>query len=68
MPSSASRFDIDDMKSFDANLEAFCESLVADDPALAEILKAKLPKLLSGEIDRETFWVALHAATAENPS
>ena len=68
MPSSTSRFEIDDAKSFDANLEAFCELLVADDPALAEILKTELPKLLRGEIDRAAFWDSLHAATAENAS
>jgi hypothetical protein len=68
MPSGASRFEIDDAKPFDANLEAFCESLVADDPTLAEILKSELPKLLRGEIDRVAFWDSLHAATAENAS
>ena len=55
MPSSALRFEIDDAKSFDATLTVFCESLVADDPALAEILKTALPKLFRGEIDRVTF-------------
>jgi hypothetical protein len=68
MPADASRFEIDDTKSFDANLEEFCESLVGDDSALAEILKTELPKLLRGEIDRAAFWDALHSATAENAS
>ena len=65
MPSNAPRFEIDDTKSFDANVAAFCESLVADDSALADILKTELPKLLRGEINREAFWNTLHAAAVE---
>ena len=68
MPADASRFEIDDTKSFDASLEEFCKSLVGDNSALAEILKTELPKLLRGEIDRAAFWDALHSAAAENAS
>jgi hypothetical protein len=59
------RYDIDDTKTFDANLQAFIESLQSDDPQLAEVLKTKLRKLLRGEIDRPALWNALHAAIAE---
>jgi hypothetical protein len=50
MPTPA--FDIDDAKSFDANLQNFFEALEADDPALAAVLKFELPKLLSCETDK----------------
>lgn len=61
----ASRYEIDDTKQFDANLEEFFDALAADDPCLAEVLKRELPKRLRGEIERDALWDALYASTAE---
>jgi hypothetical protein len=40
MPTTTAAFGIDDAKSFDANLSAFIDSLAADDPTLAEVLRS----------------------------
>lgn len=67
MPATrSSPYDIDDAKHFDANLEAYFGSLVAEDAQLAEVLKRQLTRLLSGEIDRPALWDALYAAAAED--
>jgi hypothetical protein len=68
MPTAAAPFEIDDAKSFEANLAAFIESLVGDAPALAEVLKSELPKLLRGDIDAAALWDALNAAAAGSAS
>lgn len=56
-------FEIDDAKTFDANLAAFIDTLASIDPHLAAAAKAELPKVLRGEIDKTQFWDALLAAT-----
>jgi hypothetical protein len=61
MPANA--FEIDDNKSFDANLTGFIDALTASDPALAAVAQAELPKLLRGELDKTQFWDALYATT-----
>ena len=66
MPSRPPAFDIDDAKSFDANLQGFFETLEAGDPALAAVLKTKLLNLLSGETDKTALWDALLAAVGGN--
>jgi hypothetical protein len=64
MPGTATGFKIDDAKSFDANLVAFFELLIVDDPALARVLESGLPKLLRGDIDTADLWDALNTAAA----
>ena len=59
------RYEIDDAKQFDANLEGFFDSLATDDPRLTEVLKRELPKRFRGEIERDALWDALYAETAE---
>ena len=59
-------FDIDDAKPFDANLQGFFETLGADNPALAAVLKAELPKLLADDTEKTAIWDALLAAAAES--
>jgi hypothetical protein len=68
MSTAAATFGIDDAKSFDANLVAFVESLIGDDPALAEVLRSELPKLLRGEADTAALWDALNTAAAGSAS
>jgi hypothetical protein len=68
MPSRPPDFDIDDAKSFDANLLGFVGTLEATDPALAAVLRAGLPKLLSSEIDKAALWETLLTAAAESES
>lgn len=58
-------FDIQDSVSFDDNLAAFVQSLEADDPKLAAVLKQKLPALLQGATEPSEIWNALEAAAQE---
>jgi hypothetical protein len=68
MPAPTAPFGIDDGKSFDANLLAFIDSLAADDPALAEVLRSELPRLLRGEIEFASLWDALKTAVSGSAS
>ncbi len=68
MPTRTGVFEIDDTKSFDANLAAFIESLEADDPVLAGALKTELLRLLRGECDISGLWDALAQAAAAESS
>jgi hypothetical protein len=69
MPASTGPFEIDDTKSFDANLSTFLDALAADDRALADVLKTQLPRLLKGETTSSAIWNALStAATASAES
>ena len=69
MPDQMPPFEIDDAASFDANLETFFTALTAADPALAAVLKAKLPALLKDEAGRgDTLDALLVAAEASETS
>jgi hypothetical protein len=68
MSTATDSFEIDDARSFDANLVAFVESLIRDDPTLAEVLRSELPKLLRGEVDTAALWDALNTAAAGSAS
>jgi len=58
-------FEIDDARSFEERLEAFCDSLASQDAALTAAMKVEFPRLLRGEISRAEFWTKLYAATGD---
>jgi hypothetical protein len=66
MPATPAVFDIDDAKLFQENLDAFLESLKADDPGLAAVFSAELPKLARGEITATALYDALAKALKDN--
>jgi hypothetical protein len=66
MPNTPPIFDIDDAQSFDSNLKTFLDTLEAHDPALAAVMRTRLPELLRAQIGKTALWDALLAAASKS--
>jgi hypothetical protein len=63
VPEAPKTFEIDDTKTFDQNVDAYGDALVAIDPTLGAALKAQLKDLITKKKSPAEIWDALLAAT-----
>jgi hypothetical protein len=60
------KFAIDDLKSFEENMVAFGDALVACDPVLGPVLNAALTGLSTGAGDKTAIWKTLHHSASQH--